>query len=66
MEDTNLNINNNECIKERAVWGGTEYINICTQETSVVQWGIDVWLGGGIFIIFITALLLYMIWVLKQ
>lgn len=52
MEDTNLNINNSECIKERAVWGGTEYINICTQETSIVPWGVDIYIGCGTLIFF--------------
>lgn len=66
MEDTNFNINNNECIKERTVWGGTEYVNICTQESTVVTWGVDVYLCGVFVILAVFALIIAEIWIIKD
>lgn len=66
MEDTNFNINNNECIKERTVWGGKEYINICTQESTVVPWGVDVYLGSVFAILAILTFIIAVTWMIKD
>lgn len=51
----NINVNNSECIKEKQRFGYTEYINVCTQETTEAEWDILDKTGITIMIICIIA-----------
>lgn len=44
MNSYDINLNNIGCIKERQEFGYTEYVNICTNQTTRINWGFDIWL----------------------
>jgi len=54
MNSYDINLNNADCIKEREEIGYTEYFNICTNQTSRVDWGI----GKSILLTFICFLII--------
>lgn len=54
MKDNDYNFNYSECLKEKDNLTNREIINICTGETTKINYGIGDW----IIIIFILALIL--------
>ena len=51
MEEQNINFDYSSCIKEYDNWGSANYVNICTQETTTVPWGVWDYIGIGTVII---------------
>lgn len=56
MNDTNVNLNNNQsnCIQSRATFGHYEYSNICTGTRTELPWASGEWvliIGALIFVI---------------
>ena len=43
MNDTNFNYS--ECIQKQHNFGETIVYNICTNETNIIKWGTDDWMG---------------------
>lgn len=54
MKESNYNFNYSECLKEKDNFANREIINVCTGETTKINYGIADW----IFIIVILVLLL--------
>lgn len=57
MKEKNYNFNYSECLKEKDNLTNREIINVCTGETTKINYGIGDW----IFIIFILVLILSVI-----
>lgn len=51
MEEKNINFDYSSCVKEYDNWGSTNYVNICTQETTTVPWGVWNYIGIGAVIV---------------
>lgn len=56
MKD-NINVNLSSCLVERTNIGSYEYINICTGETTKIDWDLKDWTSLGLIIIFIILII---------
>lgn len=56
MKD-NINVNLSSCLVERTNIGSYEYINICTGETTKIDWDLIGWTSLGLIIIFIILII---------
>lgn len=56
MKD-NINVNLSGCLVERTNVGSHEYINICTGETTKIDWSFIDWTYFSLIIIFIILII---------